>query len=985
MNATTENNKRQIGFVVPVSEKNNPLENIAKQVMDAIGKIKDEATFVFLFKDADIVSKLQQYQALKPYLQNQTIVLQSCQKKNRFSSSIMDNSLFSELCILPFEQMDDAANIANWYAQNKAKIEKNTVYSIQTKGKTSKSIAAGIAGLALPIKTAMLKSNVFLFNTETAKSIIPQLSTISKKYRFQIPFVAKHQQVKTEVLEIKNLQSAQNKVSITSVICNIFALRLLWFLKMPVAQTFCKQNKTDISLWNGKHPLYRMLFFVFTLFLLFFMPYKSFDYGITWDEPEDHKYFIKVYNYLASGGEDKSCLDQNVLINSHLVYYGPIVNLTCVLAHKFISPFGLYETRHIIIALFGFLAMLFTGLLARKLSNWQIGFLALLLIFLTPFFFGSSMNNQKDIPFAAFYIVGLYYIVEFIKQLPKPSSKLILTLIIVIGLTIGIRIAGVLLLAYLAMFTGIYWLIYTKENKFKQSKRLMLRFLRYMIVIALFAYIIGIILWPFALQNPIKNPIIALTRFESFQMVHIWEIFDGDRYYMKDFPWYYLPKFMLITIPVFIMAGITFILIGLKSAIKTYRNQALFILFFASLFPIVYIIYKQSALYSNWRHVYFVYPPLVVMSALGWRWILEAMKPKAVKIVMLSVLMLLLLKPSVWSFKNHPYQYIYFNEFIGGLNGVYGKYETDYWCQSPREAIEWLLENKPEIKNTKTVIATNNEPMAASYYAKKQTDSIKVIWARPQEWNKADWDYAIWTTRTLPVEMMENGYFPPKGTIHTINADGIILAAIVKRENSHLPIAERLIGKKMLDSAMFHLKHAMSYDPLDEASFRNMGLAYLMQGKFDSADVYLQKSCELYKPNPMSLYFLALNEFNQGKHDMAAEYCYKAIDAKINMSVAYSLLGDMAFNAKKYEEAIKNYEKFIEYHGHMPIIYNQIGKAYLGLSNPRRAIKSFEVAIKLDKNYAEAYYNLGYAYSKIGNQTKANQFMQRAKELSGGQ
>jgi len=45
----------------------------------------------------------------------------------------------------------------------------------------------------------------------------------------------------------------------------------------------------------------------------------------------------------------------------------------------------------------------------------------------------------------------------------------------------------------------------------------------------------------------------------------------------------------------------------------------------------------------------------------------------------------------------HPYQTVYFNSFIGGLPGAAGRYETDYWGNSYREAaleLESFIESK---------------------------------------------------------------------------------------------------------------------------------------------------------------------------------------------------------------------------------------------------------------------------------------------------
>ena len=44
----------------------------------------------------------------------------------------------------------------------------------------------------------------------------------------------------------------------------------------------------------------------------------------------------------------------------------------------------------------------------------------------------------------------------------------------------------------------------------------------------------------------------------------------------------------------------------------------------------------------------------------------------------------------------HPYESLYFNRFIaGGLPGVNGRFETDYWGTSYREALQWVEETFP--------------------------------------------------------------------------------------------------------------------------------------------------------------------------------------------------------------------------------------------------------------------------------------------------
>jgi len=69
----------------------------------------------------------------------------------------------------------------------------------------------------------------------------------------------------------------------------------------------------------------------------------------------------------------------------------------------------------------------------------------------------------------------------------------------------------------------------------------------------------------------------------------------------------------------------------------------------------------------------------------------------------------------------HPYEYVYYNQFIGGLPGAYGKYETDYWAVSYYEATRMLVkylkdENPKNFSSTKYIVYAEGPDQSASYY-----------------------------------------------------------------------------------------------------------------------------------------------------------------------------------------------------------------------------------------------------------------------------
>jgi hypothetical protein len=54
-----------------------------------------------------------------------------------------------------------------------------------------------------------------------------------------------------------------------------------------------------------------------------------------------------------------------------------------------------------------------------------------------------------------------------------------------------------------------------------------------------------------------------------------------------------------------------------------------------------------------------------------------------------AVVVLFLLSPGIISVVSlHPYEYAYYNSLIGGTNGAFRTYETDYWLTCYKEAVE---------------------------------------------------------------------------------------------------------------------------------------------------------------------------------------------------------------------------------------------------------------------------------------------------------
>ena len=102
---------------------------------------------------------------------------------------------------------------------------------------------------------------------------------------------------------------------------------------------------------------------------------------------------------------------------------------------------------------------------------------------------------------------------------------------------------------------------------------------------------------------------------------------------------------------------------------------------------------------------------------------------------------------------------MYYNQFVGGLKGAYGNYETDYYYVSQTEASEWLIDYLKEKKITGPV------KVKATYsvdWLFRNHPEIETSYFRYEERSQSDWDYAIVVNRYISPFQLKNNIWPPK-------------------------------------------------------------------------------------------------------------------------------------------------------------------------------------------------------------------------------
>lgn len=414
------------------------------------------------------------------------------------------------------------------------------------------------------------------------------------------------------------------------------------------------------------------------------------DYGLNWDEPGNIRYGDLLRHYYTSGLTDKTVFEF-----SNLYYYGGAFDLTAsFIAH--IMDWPIIDVRHS----FGLLIGLAGGILcwwcARRMAGPWAGLIALVTVFTTPLYWGHSMINSKDLPFAVAMLAIAAALISAFRSWPKPKKRHVIVLGVAIGMALSLRvgavIAGVIYMVILALR------IYERPEgtSLRQACQEALQFSLRLSPALLVAFPIMAFFWPWVVQDA-RNFIEAILLFSKFSFDGK-ELFDGTVQLAADMPWYYVPLLLLYQLPEGLIIGLPIVVFGLWW--KDHKHPftfALQILLCFVLVPLVWVLLTKPVLYNGIRHMLFIVPPIIVLISAGFA-ALYTRLPPLVRIAALAALLVSWGVNIHTAHRLHPYQYAAFNHFIGGVKGAEGKFAVDYWGLSLKEAVEELTYELQELE-----------------------------------------------------------------------------------------------------------------------------------------------------------------------------------------------------------------------------------------------------------------------------------------------
>lgn len=680
--------------------------------------------------------------------------------------------------------------------------------------------------------------------------------------------------------------------------------------------------------------------------ILLVMLALSLNVGVNEDDKYQEPYSEMIMDYYLSGGDDTAALKVD---KGNMHFYGGFYEIFAGTVNRTlglkVTDVAYHDVRHLLIAFFGWLAIVFTALLAREIAGWRAGVLTLVLMFVSPRFLGHSFINPKDIPYAAGFAIGLFFLVRLLKNMPNPNWKSVAGLAVGIGMALGTRAGGLLLIAYVGAFAGLHFVIHNGIAGLAKDVKLVIKYITYFGVGIVGGYILGVLTWPAALQAPLSFPLKALTEFEQFS-IGIRLLFEGGNIMSDASPWYYAPLWMVKTMPLFTLLGLVGSLVLLPKIFKSYDKTVVMLLWFSALFPIVYVIYQDANLYDGWRHLIFVYPPMVILTSLFWLTLEKNLVDNNLgKKIALVILALLIIEPAVFIARNTPYPYVYFNPIAGGASGAFGQYEMDYWGTSCRQAVDWLEEQGIIGENQQDTVILGTTFYYATSRAVPNLESkkVKIRYVRFGERYTKDWDYGIFPSRFFRGAHLQSGNWPNSRTIHTITTNGVPLTAIEKNESkdayrgevalknrdflaaitafeqeakafsdnelAYIGLMKAYLNTRRYDDALAAGEQALTVAPQNQSALLLMGLAYLNKNNTSKAMESLNSYIKLDKKNAAAYYYLALTYQARNDIDEALSQALKAIKVNPRFKQAYTLVANIyqqkgdTNNAARYQNA----------------------------------------------------------------------------------
>jgi len=349
-----------------------------------------------------------------------------------------------------------------------------------------------------------------------------------------------------------------------------------------------------------------------------------------------------------------------------------------------------------------------------------------------------------------YYFLLISALLLFIWYRLQPSLLKLLIAVLpsafLLGLTTSTRILG--------PFAGLIIVYFALRTKGRQA-------IPALAIYAVIAMMAMYLTWPYLWMDPVGHFLESLETMSLYPWGGL-VLFNGVKYTSSTLPYSYLPVLFAIqlTEPVWALSIVGWV-VTIASGVRSGKRGLVELSLLWFVIPFIGFVIMRLALYDNFRQVLFILPPIFLMAGVAFE--------KIKNIKWQIALVILCLFPGIAGIVSlHPYEYIYYNRFIGGMDGAQGRFETDYWVTSYREAAGYVNSIAPP----NAAIWVEGPAHLFAIFAR---EDLKIY-----SWHEADradrYEYVITTTRYD----FDKTSYPEAEIVHRIMRGDALLAVIKK-------------------------------------------------------------------------------------------------------------------------------------------------------------------------------------------------------------
>ncbi|MFN0009264.1 MAG: glycosyltransferase family 39 protein [Planctomycetota bacterium] len=486
------------------------------------------------------------------------------------------------------------------------------------------------------------------------------------------------------------------------------------------------------------------------------------DYGLTFDDPARARAGDDWLRFVASW--DPSHLPRGFMAN-----YGALFDMfAAALAGALRIWPGIeddYLARHAAVFIAGWFGWLGTYRLAGRVAPQPVPLLALVLLMLTPRYYGACFNNPKDIPFAASAVWALYGLVRWLQE---PGRRSAMRFGLLTALCVATRPFGVL---FLPLGLGA-WVLCRRPGASRVADPAW-----YLIS----SLLCSIALWPVLWVRPPWHLVQSVMAYGG-RLAGSSHLYLGEVVGSTSPPAGYVAVWTAITLPLvtlllFLFGAVVLFARGLSEGPCLGWRRALCLpclLCLWILVPMVAPALHAVNLYSAVRHFLFLMPVIAVLAGVGLGRVLT-LRARWLRALLLTLVVVGCADTVREQVRLHPYQTLYFSRLVGGIRGAEKEFDVAHFGETYEEAFRWLAEHHRSVGTEETPSVhtigghlTFDEPQ---HYAR----------VHGMQLNGPSFEYYI-----SEVRLGREDHFAGE-VIHVIEREGVALAVVKRIEPTASP------------------------------------------------------------------------------------------------------------------------------------------------------------------------------------------------------